>query len=457
MDTLIGAQKSLTREQKQAVGILSIGTVLEYFDLMLYVHMAVLLNDLFFSKADEFSAQLLGAFSFCLTFVFRPIGALLIGRLGDRIGRKATVIITTTAMSISCIVMANLPTYEQVGVIASWAVTICRILQGMSSMGERIGAEVYLTELIPPPFVYPAVAFVSGCLTLGTTLALFVANISLSQLFNWRAAFWVGAIVAVIGLFARRCLRETPDFANAKRQITNLHKRLDVDSAKEQIFDKPWIKEKMNKKTAVSFFLMQLSCPVCFYLIYIHSSNLLKDKFGYTTEQIIHQNFIVSSIDLFFTMLITCLVYFVNPLKFLKIKFYFAAPFILAAPLLLDYVSTGSGLMIIQILLCLSLLVEFPATPIFYKSFPIFQRFTTSCFSYALSRALMYVISSFGIIYLIKYFGNLGLLFLLGPVVIGYGLGLFYFIRIEDKKETGFTNKASILVPKTADLDGNLA
>ena len=52
MDTLIGAQKSLTREQKQAVGILSIGTVLEYFDLMLYVHMAVLLNDLFFSKAD---------------------------------------------------------------------------------------------------------------------------------------------------------------------------------------------------------------------------------------------------------------------------------------------------------------------------------------------------------------------------------------------------------------------
>ena len=154
--------------------------------------------------------------------------------------------------------------------------------------------------------------------------------------------------------------------------------------------------------------------------------------------------------------MITCLVYFVNPLKFLKIKFYFAAPFILASPLLLDYVSTGSGLMIIQILLCLSLLVEFPATPIFYKSFPIFQRFTTSCFSYALSRALMYVISSFGIIYLIKYFGNLGLLFLLGPVVIGYGLGLFYFIRIEYKKETGFTNKAS-LAPKTTDLRGNLA
>jgi MFS family permease len=121
-------QRSLTREQKQAIGLLSIGTFLEYFDLMLYVHMAVLLNELFFSQDNEFSAQLLSAFSFCITFIFRPIGAILIGRLGDRIGRKATVIITTTVMSISCVVMANLPTYEQVGIVASWAVTICRIL-----------------------------------------------------------------------------------------------------------------------------------------------------------------------------------------------------------------------------------------------------------------------------------------------------------------------------------------
>jgi hypothetical protein len=270
---------------------------------------------------------------------------------------------------------------------------------------------------------------------LGGTVALFVANISLSHLFNWRAAFWFGAVVAVVGSFARRCLRETPDFANAKQQINNLHKNLNVDSTKEKILDKPWINEKMDKKAVLSFFFIQLSYPVCFYLIFIHSSNILKDNFGYSTEQVINQNLIVSSIDLVFTMLITCLVYFVNPLKFLKIKFYFAAPFILATPFLLDYISTGSGLMIIQILLSLCLLVEFPATPIFYKHFPVFQRFTTTCFSYATSRALMYIISSFGIIYLIKYFGNLGLLFLLYPIVTGYGLGLFYFIRAQDQKK----------------------
>ena len=143
-------QKSLTREQKEAVGILSIGAFLEYFDLMLYVHMAVLLNDLFFSKTDSFSASLLSAFAFSSTFLFRPVGALLIGWLGDTYGRKYTVILTTFTMAIACVWMASLPTYAQIGISASVSVTLCRMLQGISSMGEKVGAEVYITEIIKP-------------------------------------------------------------------------------------------------------------------------------------------------------------------------------------------------------------------------------------------------------------------------------------------------------------------
>ena len=71
-------QRNLTKEQKQAVGLLSIGTFLEYFDLMLYVHMAVLLNELFFPKTDPHTASLLTALAFCSTFVLRPIGALIL-------------------------------------------------------------------------------------------------------------------------------------------------------------------------------------------------------------------------------------------------------------------------------------------------------------------------------------------------------------------------------------------
>lgn len=135
-------QRSLTKEQKEAVGLLSIGTFLEYFDLMLFVHMAVLLNDLFFPKTDPFTASLLAAFAFCSTYLLRPIGALIFGYIGDNIGRKHTVIITTLMMSGSCVVMSVLPTYAEIGITASYTIIICRIIQGMSSMGEIIGAQV---------------------------------------------------------------------------------------------------------------------------------------------------------------------------------------------------------------------------------------------------------------------------------------------------------------------------
>ena len=71
---------------------------------MLYVHMAVLLNELFFPKADPHTAALFAAFAYCSTYVLRPFGALIFGYLGDTIGRKHTVIITTLLMSLSCIV-----------------------------------------------------------------------------------------------------------------------------------------------------------------------------------------------------------------------------------------------------------------------------------------------------------------------------------------------------------------
>lgn len=140
----------LRKEQKEAFGLLSIGTFLEYFDLMLYVHMAVLLNELFFPKADAHVAALYSATAFCSTYLLRPFGDLVFGWMGDNIGRKTTVVITTTLMSISCVVMATLPTYEQIGITAAWIMTICRIIQGISSMGEVIGAELYVTEITKP-------------------------------------------------------------------------------------------------------------------------------------------------------------------------------------------------------------------------------------------------------------------------------------------------------------------
>ncbi len=107
-------QTKLTKEQKEAVGLLSIGTFLEYFDLMLYVHMAVLLNELFFPKTDPFTASILSVFEFCSTYFLRPFGALIFGWIGDKFGRRIIVMMTTFIMACSCCIMAILPTYAQI-------------------------------------------------------------------------------------------------------------------------------------------------------------------------------------------------------------------------------------------------------------------------------------------------------------------------------------------------------
>ena len=430
-------QRNLTKEQRQAVGLLSIGTFLEYFDLMLYVHMAVLLNELFFPKYEAFSAAIMTAFAFCSTFVFRPIGALIFGYIGDKAGRKTTVIITTTIMALSCILMANVPTYAEIGIAASIIVTVCRILQGMSSVGEIVGAELYLTETINPPIQYPIVSFIAVASVIGTTVALGVASLVTSFSLNWRIAFWMGATIALIGSVARTKLRETPDFADAKRQLEQTFEniKLDKDKLKNSLI---W-NEKVNKKTTLYLFIINCSWPVCFYFAYMHCGNILKSSFGYSSEQVIHHNFLLSIVHLVGLSFISYLSYKVYPLKIIKVKLIIFSIFILLSSYILDRITDPMYLFLLQSFIVLFAVDSVPAVSIFFRHFPVFKRYTYSSVIYALSRALMYVITSFGIIYLTEYFGHYGLLIVMVPISIGCFCGLRHFEKLE-KEEGNYPN-----------------
>jgi len=427
-------QQSLTREQKEAVGLLSIGTFLEYFDLMLYVHMAVLLNELFFPKADPFTASLLAAFAFCSTYILRPFGALLFGYIGDNIGRKHTVIITTFMMATSCTVMAVLPTYAQIGITASWLVTICRVIQGMSSMGEIIGAQIYLTETIKRPIQYPIVALLSLLAALGGVAALGIASLVTIYHTNWRYAFWFGALVAVIGTVARTSLRETPDFVNVKtrlkRTLNTINKDISVLSNQE-----PW-KEKINPVHALNFFLIQCGWPICFYIAFIHCSSILQSSFGYSPEQVIHQNFflaIIEMVGVFLLMVVaSCYVY---PIIILKVKLIIFSIIILLSPYFLENATSPFEVFCVQGLIMFFVLEDTPAKTIFFDYFPILRRFTSAAFLYAVSRAVMFVITSFGCVYFTNLYGNYGLLIIVVPILIFYTLGVLHFQRLE--KEAG--------------------
>ena len=421
-------QTKLTMEQKEAVGLLSIGTFLEYFDLLLYVHMAVMLNDLFFPKTDPHTTQLVAAFAFCSTFVFRPIGALLFGYIGDNFGRKMTVVITTMIMSISCAVIANAKTYAEIGITASFIITACRIMQGMSSMGEIIGASVYFTETLGRPMQYVATAWLAFLAGLGGTVALGVASLMTHIGFDWRAVFWIGACVAIIGAVARTALRETPAFLDAKLALKEIVNNPNVDSSVKDSYLKG---QKVNIKTVVAAFFIECPWPICFYVAFVSCGEVLRTKFGFTPEQIIEQNFIVSIGEILGFIPLLYLARRVYPLTILKYKLVIFSIFLLLFPYLLSIAGSPREILFIQFFIMFVAIDTTPAKSIFIVHFPVLRRFTCAGLAYALSRTVMYSVIAFGSLFLVERLGYSGLLLIIVPVFTGYALALRHFTDLE--------------------------
>lgn len=426
---------SLRKEQKEAVGLLQLGTFLEYFDFMLYIHMAVLLNDLYFPKTDPHTSSLLASFAFCSSWMLRPLGALIFGYIGDRFGRKTTVIMTTMMMAVSCIAMALLPTYEQIGIAAAWGITICRIFQSFSSMAEITGAEIYLTEITKPPVRYPVVAFVSAGATIGSFAALGVATMVTSYSFDWRYAFWAGALIAVIGVAARTKLRETPDFVDMKRRMKRAIEAANPNNpgkAAEAIksINSTW-KEKTDKKTILAYFLICSGRPVCFYFIFVYCSELLKNVYSFSPAQVIHNNMLVVLIDLLTTLLFVFLTAKIHPLKIQRFNFLcFFIPFMLLFPHLFNNFHTASTVFWLQVVCSVFTMGLGPASSVYTIHFPVYRRFSYLTFLFAISRSIMGGVF-LGIVYLTDSFGHYGLWIVMIPVVIGYGWGLWHFIKLE--------------------------
>jgi MHS family proline/betaine transporter-like MFS transporter len=419
----------LEKEIRQAVQLLSIGTFLEYFDLHLYAHMAILLNTLFFPPTDTHAQNLLSALASCSPFIFRPLGALLFGYIGDKYGRKLTILITTLMMALTCLIMAHIPTYAQIGITAAWIVTGCRILQGMSSMGEIIGAQLFLTEATTLPNRFQVVELVGFFADLGGIVALLVAALCIGYDVNWRTAFWIGACIALIGSIARRKLREAPAYADARQRIKKIAERAGESLAglKKSAF----YTEKVDPKMTLSYFLIKCSPPAFFYLTYLYLPYAFKDVLHYNAHQILIHNSLVGLVELARTVLRIYLCGKINPLRIIDFTWKVMVPFTLALPFLLNHITAAWQLLLIQAFMITFTPTDAPATPIFFRSFPMYRRFSYTSILFALAGALMYAITSYGMSYLIAYFGYGGLLFLLVPVLIGYSYGLHYFKKLE--------------------------
>jgi MFS family permease len=203
----------------------SAGTAFEWYDFFIFGALAATLSKVFFAGLDSTSALIAALALFAAGFAFRPLGALIFGAMGDRVGRKATFMATIILMGGATFGIGLLPTYEQAGLIAPALLVLLRIVQGTALGGEYGGAAIYVAEHAPPDRRGGSTGWIQSSAAFGLLAALGVIFATRSLLgeeafaaWGWRVPFLLSVVLLVASVWMRGKLAESPSFAKLKAE-----------------------------------------------------------------------------------------------------------------------------------------------------------------------------------------------------------------------------------------------
>lgn len=210
---------------KRATRAAIIGNVLEWYDFGIYAFVAGILAVKFFPAADPLASQLSVFLAYGIGFVARPLGGVVIGRIGDVKGRRSALFLTMYLMAGSTVAIGLLPTYAVVGAAAPILLVCTRLIQGFSAGGEWGGSTAFIIEWAPEGRrgyygSFQQVSVVGGILLGSATAAIFSTALDSVQMseWGWRVPFLLGGLLGPVGIYLRRTVDETPAFKAAKRQ-----------------------------------------------------------------------------------------------------------------------------------------------------------------------------------------------------------------------------------------------
>jgi predicted MFS family arabinose efflux permease len=201
----------------------SAGTAFEWYDVFIFGSLAGIISKVFFTGLNETAGLIAALALFGTGFAFRPLGALIFGRMGDRVGRKAAFLITVTLMGGATFAIGLLPTYSQVGIISPILLIILRILQGTALGGEYGGAAIYVAEHAPANKRGQMTGWIQSSAALGLIGALAVILVTRKAMgevnfesWGWRIPFLISSGLLAVSIFMRMKLAESPSFQKLK-------------------------------------------------------------------------------------------------------------------------------------------------------------------------------------------------------------------------------------------------
>ncbi|TWF78855.1 fucose permease [Pseudonocardia hierapolitana] len=217
------AQPTPTDVRRVALASL-VGTTIEWYDFFIYALAAVIVfRSQFFPGTSELAGTLAALGTFAVGFVARPLGGVIFGHIGDRIGRKMTLVTTLVTMGVATFLIGLLPTYEQIGVAAPILLIVLRIAQGLAVGGEWGGAVLISVEHAPEARrgfygAFPQLGVPLGLITSNLVFLVLALTMPNEQFmaWGWRIGFLISALLVVVGLYVRLRVSESPEFAAAR-------------------------------------------------------------------------------------------------------------------------------------------------------------------------------------------------------------------------------------------------
>ena len=221
------------RQARKVLAASFIGTTFEWYDFFIYASAAALVfGPLFFPNVSDFAGQLAAFSTFAIGFIARPLGGVVIGHFGDKVGRKHMLVFCLLSMGLATVLIGCLPTYEQVGIWAPILLVLLRVMQGIGIGGEWGGAVLMAVEYAPPN----RRGLYGGFVQIGVPAGLILANLAFLAVvawvppedflvWGWRIPFLMSAVLVIIGLVIRLQIEETPIFAAARAKAPQ-HTRL---------------------------------------------------------------------------------------------------------------------------------------------------------------------------------------------------------------------------------------
>lgn len=302
-----------------------IGNALEYYDFTLYGYLLPILAREFFPIQNTFLSTIAILATYAVGFLFRPVGSIIFGFLGDKYGRKLSLTISLFVMALSSGTLGLVPTYEQIGLISPFLVIFARICQGICMSGECAGALIFAMEATEKSNLASVGALISASTFIGCFLAIIALIILLSGVFpewSWRVCFLLGSLVGIVGLYIRFHLPESPEFEKFFNKIERISS-LDII-------------KKQYKKLLIAIALIAV-CGVAAIFPTIYLNMFLTKSLGYT----LRSSLMILAYGMFISFL-TSIIYSLYLKKFqpAKIAFYSNIIYIFILPVYLYALET---------------------------------------------------------------------------------------------------------------------